>query len=675
MTLTIVLWIATLFLYYTVYQPPFLLWVGRTNVASAVLIPFATFIFISYFNNKSFRIPSWISIGVYTLTLFFFFLSFTPFIDANEIAHGAERTVVFGPLYEAYLGEIALVSLLSVGIAFLKWKKAAGIIRLQLAYFMLGFISLVVIAIFFNALLPYLFHDYSLQSLGSLASIGFVGFTSYAMVRYRFLDISRLLASAFIDSATFILLGVIYFIAAYGLGYFFFPQFLNTNYIIAAVVLSLIIRFALRPTGKYFRAIGTSIFSRHLYSRQDVLADLQEITAKTLDLDKLILGVLSLLVTKMQLTSMMYIGVFEGAESITLQYPKRKNVTVIAPEIIQYLTTKNTLLYIDEIEDTHVRMFLRSKGFEVFLPLQTSQTHNRFLLCGQKKSLAPYYKYDIDTLREIAQSFLNAIQNARYIYDIQLFNKTLKQEVTKATRELRRVNTQLRKADTFKNEFISIASHELKTPTTAIQGFLWLVLKKDKELSPYSREKIERVAKLTEHMTYLVNDMLDVSKIESKRITLFPEKLSLAPLITQIIGEFDLLAINRHINVRFDSTTDVTIWADKGRVRQIISNILSNAIKYTQEYGKIYIKIKQKNEFIEIAIKDTGVGIKKEDMSKLFTKFGKLESSANAQIPGTGLGLYITKHLVELSGGEITAQSTAGKGSTFTITLPSKEMV
>src|SRR6185312_6640319 len=102
MTLAIILWITTLFLYYTVSSSPILLWVGRTNVASAVFIPFATFIFISYFSNRLLTIPKWINIGVYALTLLFSLLSFTPFIDANEIARGFSRTVVFGPLYLAY---------------------------------------------------------------------------------------------------------------------------------------------------------------------------------------------------------------------------------------------------------------------------------------------------------------------------------------------------------------------------------------------------------------------------------------------------------------------------------------------------------------------------------------------------------------------------------------------
>lgn len=240
---------------------------------------------------------------------------------------------------------------------------------------------------------------------------------------------------------------------------------------------------------------------------------------------------------------------------------------------------------------------------------------------------------------------------------------------------LQTANDQLTQLDKMKDEFVSLASHELKTPLTAIKSYLWLVLNQNFHKIQDKRELyIERSYTATERLIKMVNNMLNISRIESGRLTINLQKIDLIDLLKDAITELTSTAQRQNVQIIFQpSFNTLLVLADPEKTRGVIINLIGNAIKFTPANGAITVSITQKNELVEIAIKDTGRGINQDDLGKLFQKFemiGKDVLKRQDTQEGTGLGLYISKSIIELMGGRIWAQSEGeNKGSTFYFTL------
>lgn len=224
-------------------------------------------------------------------------------------------------------------------------------------------------------------------------------------------------------------------------------------------------------------------------------------------------------------------------------------------------------------------------------------------------------------------------------------------------------------------DFVSIASHELRTPMTAIRSYAWMALhKSDMPLSDKLKKYLVRVLISTERLINLVNDLLDVSRIEAGKIEISPEAVDLILLTKDVMDEvYYSKSTDKNIQLTLLEKPIPKVFADPEKLREVMLNLVGNAVKFTQSGGTITIEFFSDGKTVETSIKDTGTGISKEDLGKLFTKFGKLESSyaALSSSGGTGLGLYISKNLIELMYGKIWAQSEGlGKGATFTFSLP-----
>lgn len=238
------------------------------------------------------------------------------------------------------------------------------------------------------------------------------------------------------------------------------------------------------------------------------------------------------------------------------------------------------------------------------------------------------------------------------------WNTNLNNEVKRRTRELELANEQLKVHDKMQKEFINIASHEMKTPTQAILGYSELL-----QNHPDKADQIiQGISRNAARLQRLTSDILDVTKIESHSLTLNKEEFNLRDIIVHCIND---ATINNGKNVKLSyEPKDITIKADRGRISQVISNLLSNALKFTTD-GGIYVISEKKENYALISIKDTGAGIHPDLFPRLFCKF------ASKSFSGTGLGLYISKSIIESHGGKIWAENNTGeKGAMFTFSLP-----
>ena len=284
------------------------------------------------------------------------------------------------------------------------------------------------------------------------------------------------------------------------------------------------------------------------------------------------------------------------------------------------------------------------------------------LSLGLAKRVDDLSRAERETIDELIDAVAIAIDRAQLVEDTHTANE-----------QLTNANKQLEVLDKLKDDFVSVASHELRTPMTAIKSYAWMILNgKAGSVEPRAKEYLNRVFLSTERLIHLVNEMLDVSRIEGGRT-----KLAIAPfdptkLLTDVQNEFTAKSTESNIHLDIQKEGDIPpLSADVEKIHQVLENLVGNSFKFTPPGGRVTMGIKQNNGFVEIRVTDTGKGIHADDIPKLFVKFGRLENSLVA-MPGnsTGLGLYICKQYIELHGGKIWVASEVGKGSTFTFSLP-----
>jgi len=243
----------------------------------------------------------------------------------------------------------------------------------------------------------------------------------------------------------------------------------------------------------------------------------------------------------------------------------------------------------------------------------------------------------------------------------------------KKVEELRIENARLASVSKIKSEFLANMSHELRTPLNSILGFSELLkLNYHGELNEKQGEYVDYIHTSGKFLLSLINDILDLSKVEAGKIELVIEKISLSETVNETLNLVKEKAIEHNIilEVELDPETDF-IEADKMRVKQILFNLLGNAVKFSKEDGgTVTVTARKAGSMAQVSVSDTGIGIREEDMGKLFKEFQQLDSGLSRKYEGTGLGLAISKKLVELHGGTITAGSKYGEGSTFTFSLP-----
>jgi signal transduction histidine kinase/CheY-like chemotaxis protein len=262
-------------------------------------------------------------------------------------------------------------------------------------------------------------------------------------------------------------------------------------------------------------------------------------------------------------------------------------------------------------------------------------------------------------------------------FELQAMNeeiRTMNEELTGRQKEFSIVNEKLDEASRAKSDFLANMSHELRTPLNAVIGFSEVL--QDRMIGPLNDRQgdaINNIHSAGKHLLSLINDVLDISKIEAGKVELEISSVSVSELLHLSISLLKEKAMKSGIklDLLIEPEADITIEADERRLKQILFNLLSNAVKFTDEGGSITVKAGAPDTgFIEISVEDTGIGIRQEDIGRLFKEFVQLETTYTKKYQGTGLGLALTKQLVELHGGKIYVVSEYGKGSTFTFTIP-----
>ncbi len=245
-------------------------------------------------------------------------------------------------------------------------------------------------------------------------------------------------------------------------------------------------------------------------------------------------------------------------------------------------------------------------------------------------------------------------------------------QLEESNRELNEANAKLRELSELKEEFLALTTHDLRSPLTVISGVIsFFTSGRLGELTPEQKNMVAMMERNTHNLIELVNDLLDASKLESGTMRLDLSSTDLCLLIDELREAMDPLAKEKDINLEEEIPCDLPpLQADRAKLRRVLTNLVSNAIKFTPKGGRVRIRAEAEGDHIRISVIDTGVGIPPEDLARLFDKYEQARSRATRSEKGTGLGLYITRQLVELHGGRIEVQSEVGRGSTFSFTIP-----
>ncbi|OGC62310.1 hypothetical protein A2890_01425 [candidate division WWE3 bacterium RIFCSPLOWO2_01_FULL_53_14] len=583
---------------------------------------------------------------------------------------------VRGPLYQlmqAFTITLALWGLVKIASFY---RKSKGLDKLQLQYLGIGLGLFTLSGIFVSVVLPQ-FEIFRFRSLTSSFQILMTIPVTYAILRYRLFDIRIALQSGI----------AMLLIAATGPSMYFFilrivelaaPERVNslTPFVVAATVIVMFlagiqaVRIFQRVTERFFFR-GTYLYVETLrkitgvLNRATSVGDFgTKLTRTIAEIFKTKKAAFLLWDEKRNIFVPIYAQTLSDREILTfprdhvlIQLMEKSDGPLLTEEMAERTPS------VEQIEN------LKRSGLAICSPIRVRGKIEAFLCLGEKGSGDPYTTRDTSLLEAVSHESGVALENAK-LYT------SLDEKVRERTRSLREVQKQelekARDVARLKDEFFFIATHELRTPATAIGGFLSLVSEAKEKFPRDIRENLDFMSQANDHLKQLINDLLEISREEAGNLVTKTEPHDFSPILAEVANEVLPMARERGIKLSADITVAPQILCDPGKLKEVLMNLVTNAIKYNRDKGTVSISaFRQPGEdSLIVEVRDTGYGIPEEVQKKIFQKFFRVGAKETQDVLGTGLGLFITRMLVEKMGGKIRFSSVKGEGSTFTFSLP-----
>ena len=564
---------------------------------------------------------------------------------------------------------------------FMKYRKAGGMLKSQLQFIMLGSFVSTLLGGLLNLLLPISGH-YELVWLGPSFSLFLVGCIAYSIVVHRLMDIKFALrrSSVYISSLVSVFL-ISIFLRWFSEIYFsVYSSWFDLVILVVAITLFPGIK------SRYYRLANKYFFSA-LYDGQKLIGELTDSLRSTLNVRKIYNFIFKSIDNSLHIKSF---GVLSSVAE-TGNYRVAYNQNFLIKNSVEFVGNRflynkfirqNKPMIIDEL-DAHFRNkdtekiidLLMDSKVEILIPMNIKGNTVGLLAFGAKESEDMYTDEDLRVLEIVGAQAAIAIENATLYEEAQQFNARLQDEVEKATANLRSANVRLKKLDEAKSEFISIASHQLRTPLTVIKGYISMILEKAfGDLTPEEEDSLTKVYDSNERLIKLVENLLNISRIESGRLQFNYEVMQLEDLVASVFEELQNPAKDKKLkfSLKKPKKKMPAVKMDEEKIRQVIMNLTDNAIKYTQKGAvTLTLSLLKDEKQIKFCVKDSGMGIGSDDIDNLFKKFSRGSGTALVHTEGTGLGLYVAKQMIEAHKGSIWVESGGeGKGSQFCFIIP-----
>ncbi len=640
----------------------------RAVIACSNVLVASLYYLIFYLGSKNARLSSLQKAGVYA-TVGIFFLDFTPVVFSG-LQGTTNPTPV--PSIGAILFFVHLVSFLVFGVwsLFRRIRESRGILRQQYIYMLTGVMPILLFSPITGVILPILLKRTDFISITPLYGAFFVCLIGYSIVRHKLFDIQFFVVRAAAYASTLFVITFIFvtpfvFVVSHYIG-----RYLSTEQSIAVVSLSVVFLYALQALRRIFDRWTSAIFFRHYYDPQDVLDKLSDILVRTPELHQLEQSTASVLQEALKPQSFRYV-LFTNLVS------KDKDAVAKLRAFAQ--GANDAIIDVDDPLDVSKNFvtWLRDEGITLAAKLRTTHEDLGYILLGHKQSGELYSDRDKRLLSVAADEIAISMQNALRFEQIQRFNVTLQEEVDSATSKLRRTNRRLEELDNIKDDFISMASHQLRTPLTSVKGYISMVLEGDAgKLNGTQTQMLKQAFASSQRMVFLITDLLNVSRLKTGKFVIDVAPVRLGDVVSEEIEQLKETAQVK--NVELTSVVDKPfpiLMLDEVKIRQVIMNFVDNAIYYTQAGGHINVELIDKPSTIEMRVTDDGIGVPKGEQHHLFSKFYRATNARKARPDGTGLGLFMAQKVILAQGGSVIFSSVENKGSTFGFSFSKSRLV
>lgn len=582
---------------------------------------------------------------------------------------------------------VVIVSVLLNGISLLRNSDDENLQK-QVKTLIAGLVLTILHAVLFIIIIPSLFGKNNIfYAIGYASPFWLISFTVYGLLKQGLFDIRLIVAR----SVAYILsiggLGLIFSLMLFGVSAVIsrnnLPQIVQQ---VSFVVIAIVSAISYQSIKRFFDRITNSIFYKDAYDTQKMLNQLNTALVSSYNLEDMLKVASRILIENLKSSFVAFdIREKNGKEARVISAGAK-----LTPLNIQELRSfeehfLQKIIAADNANEKnqHIVASLNQLNIGVLVNLTASDTIKTadgtlgYLIIGVKKSGYLYTKDDIRVIKIVADELVIAVQNALRFEEIQSFATTLQEKVDEATRKLRLTNEKLRQLDQTKDDFISMASHQLRTPLTSVKGYVSMVLDEDAgKVSAQQRKLLDQAFISSQRMVYLIADLLNVSRLKTGKFVIEAKPTNLAEVVGTELEQLKETAKGRDLKLVYNQPKSFpTLNLDETKIRQVIMNFSDNAIYYTPAGGTITVSLADKPESVELTVSDNGIGVPKSEQHHLFTKFYRAGNAKKARPDGTGLGLFMAQKVIVAQGGAIIFHSEENKGSTFGFSFPKKKLL
>lgn len=636
---------------------------NRMVFAGGLLIVYAGYLLVASMANKlnvtaltsGLLLAAWSGIILFTPAVVG---SVEPRYAAAGILQGFD--VTRGWAYPIYVASLLVTGLGVVAFVFFLQRRSRGRFKAQLAIISAGFVAMLVIGVTTGVVLPLIAHNSEPANYTFLSVFAVMAAFTYSIVQQRLFNIRLAIARSLGYFLALAFITVFYVVGIFALADIVFKNQSDVGLRIYYIIAALFVALTFGPLRQFFSRVTRKIFFRDSYDTETVISNLTTSLVGNVDLHILTKTASHILQDAMKVDFLQILTIRDNDGF--------KDVFASAQHI------DSTLLVTDELSNRHKRLAEKLDETNVALlsRLQTHQELVGYLVCGPKARGDALTPQDIELVRVASGELAVAVQNALRFDEISHFNVKLKQEVEDATAQLRESNRKLKKLDEAKDEFISMASHQLRTPLTSVKGYISMVMEGDAgRLTGPQQRLLQEAFTAAQRMVYLIGDFLNVSRLQTGRFTLELKRSDLAQVVSEEVSQLAITAARRNITIQYHHPVQFPMLTlDENKIRQVIMNFIDNAIFYSCPASKVEVTLVNTGHDIRFEVRDTGIGVPVSEQHKLFTKFFRAENARKVRPDGTGIGLFMAKKVVSAHGGSMIFSSKEGQGSTFGFVLP-----
>lgn len=671
-------------------------WWGRLTFSFTALAYIFYVMFLFFFLRKTIKVNKIVRNIFLIVGMVVVAISPTSLIEVDTIRRASPgayggidiilgRAYLFVVLY--YLsGLIYFVFLMVSG-----YLKSFGIYKSQMKYFFFGIIVFAVSSLITNLVLPF-FNIFSFNNIGPVFSVVMIVSMVYAITRYRLMDIKTIIKKSSVFAILVIIIAALLVFLSSLLASMLGNYLPDSSHIISSIIVAVLIAIFFQPIRNFLEKITNKFLFSKGYNPSDVLGRINEITTSTIDLNILLKSAGDSLESTFHCSRVAFPlidGVGKKGE-LRNYYQNgfdQKTLEVFVKDKVQYLpwyfADNREIKVIDELKarydageykpkSVELLMGLYDLNISLVVPLSAKEKLIGLILVGNKKSGDAYNSEDLRVINIIAGQLGIAIENARLYQEQKKFNVNLKAEVKKATAKLETANKELQRLDDAKSEFLSIASHQLRTPLTITKGYVSMMDEGSFGKVPkLIKENLKKIYIANERLLSLVENLLDISRIEAGRLEFDLKPIDLNEVVAGLVQDFSAKAKDKGLKLEFYPEPNAPkCVADGQKIKEVISNLIDNSVKYTPA-GEIMVGTHTESQSLVFSCQDNGMGVEPEDLPRLFNKFVRGKGMMTVHTEGTGLGLYFARVVIENMGGRIWAESPGkNKGSKFSFSLP-----